>query len=143
MNIPAQFSVNKTLSNSYLQTGLDPDNGTLLLTCLRSYVPADVFRDTLTAIQEKLGRQEIKKMIFDKSELSVFDQDSMRWYHVEWKPVMFKKGLKHHRKILPKDDFFRSSVQSGRKKIKNAYPEFNFEDYDIQYCQSVEEAIEK
>jgi hypothetical protein len=141
--IPENFAINETASNDHLQVAVNPEKGILLCTCLKSYIPADIFKDTFEAIEHSLNGSPVKKMIFDKSNLSVFDQDSMQWYHVEWKPKMYKRGLKHHRKILPNDDFFRTSVQAGRKKIKNAYPEFNFEDYDIQYCQSVEEAIEK
>ena len=71
----------------------------------------------------------------------VFHQPSMEWYFVEWKEKMYNHGLKTHRKILPKDAVFRQSVKIGRDKINREYPQGKFHKMDIQYFETLDEAI--
>jgi hypothetical protein len=54
---------------------------------------------------------------------------------------MFQLLLKTHRKILPQDNVFRQSVKIGREKIKMENPSLNTEKMDIQYKETLEEAI--
>jgi hypothetical protein len=103
----------------------------------------ETFIKVMDEIEDFASSESISKMIFDKSNLTVFHQASMEWYHIVWKPKMFKKGLKSYRKILPKDPLFRECVRIGREKIRRNNPAFDFNAYDIQYCASVEEAFSK
>jgi len=117
--------------------------GTAVVEATANYIPLDQFKEIFTFIGELTSSKKIKKLIFDKRKLSVFHQPSMEWYFVEWKEKMFDAGLKTHRKILPKDDVFRQSVRIGRDKINKAYPDRKFNQMDIQYAETMEEAIAK
>ncbi len=118
-----------------------PDTAVLEVTA--TYIPLDRFKEIFNYIGELTLTRKIKKLIFDKRKLSVFHQPSMEWYFVEWKEKMFEAGLKTHRKILPQDDVFRQSVRIGREKINKAFPEKKFHQMDIQYAETIEEAIAK
>ena len=108
-----------------------------------NYIPLASFKEIFEFIGDLIPKKGITKLIFDKRKLSIFHQPSMEWYFIEWKEKTFDLGLKVHRKILPTDDIFRQSVRIGREKIKKNYPEKKFQQMDIQYAESVEEAIEK
>ena len=66
----------------------------------------------------------------------------MEWYFVDWKEKMYDLGLRIHRKILPNNEIFKYSVKIGREKIAASYPNGKFKLMDIQYADSVEQAIE-
>jgi len=117
--------------------------GTAVVEATANYIPLDQFKEIFNFIGELTSTKNIKKLIFDKRKLSVFHQPSMEWYFVEWKEKMFDAGLKTHRKILPKDDVFRQSVRIGRDKINKAFPSRKFNQMDIQYAETIEEAITK
>ena len=117
--------------------------GTAVVEATANYIPLDQFKEIFNFIGELTPTKKIKKLIFDKRKLSVFHQPSMEWYFVEWKEKMFEAGLKTHRKILPKDDVFRQSVRIGRDKINKTYPDRKFNQMDIQYAETIEEAIAK
>jgi len=116
---------------------------TAVVEATASYIPLDQFKEIFNFIGELTSTKKITKLIFDKRKLSVFHQPSMEWYFVEWKEKMFDAGLKTHRKILPQDDVFRQSVRIGRDKINKAYPTKKFQQMDIQYAETIEEAITK
>lgn len=116
---------------------------TAVVEATANYIPLDPFKEIFTYIGELTKAKKITKLIFDKRKLSVFHQPSMEWYFIEWKEKMFDAGLKTHRKILPKDDVFRQSVRIGREKINKMYPDSKFHQMDIQYAESMEEAIAK
>jgi hypothetical protein len=116
---------------------------TAVVEATANYIPLDQFKEIFNFIGELTATKKIKKLIFDKRKLSVFHQPSMEWYFVEWKEKMFEAGLKTHRKILPKDDVFRQSVRIGRDKINKAFPDKKFHQMDIQYAETIEEAIAK
>jgi uncharacterized protein YqfB (UPF0267 family) len=56
---------------------------------------------------------------------------------------MYRYGLRSHRKLLPEDKMFERNVMAGRRKIMRDNPEFDFDKYDIVYCKTLEEALEK
>ncbi len=108
-----------------------------------NYIPEQNFKELFNAMTDviKSARFALTTLVFDKRSLTTFHQASMTWYHVEWKPEMLKYGLAHYRKILPKDNLFRKSVEIGRSKISTDYPTFDFTQYDIKYCETIEEAV--
>lgn len=108
---------------------------------LSTYIPIDQFKEIFNFIGELVAKEKITKLIFDKRNLTVFHQPSMEWYFVEWKEKMFDKGLKTHRKILPKDEVFRQSVKIGREKINIIHPNGKFKLMDIGYSESIDQAI--
>lgn len=108
-----------------------------------NYIPLEHFKEIFNFIGELSSKRKIKKLIFDKRSLSVFHQPSMEWYFIEWKEKMFDTGLTIHRKILPADDVFRQSVRIGREKINKAFPLKKYNLMDIQYAETIEEALAK
>ncbi len=108
-----------------------------------AYIPISDFKAIFSKVGEMVKKENITKFIFDKRKMTVFHQPSMEWYHLNWKEDMYKVGLKKHRKLLPDDKLFEQSVITGRKKITRENPSFNYNKYDIMYCLSMEEAIEK
>jgi hypothetical protein len=117
---------------------------TLICKAKGSFIPSEDFKAAFGAIGEfiKHAITPIRTLIFDKSSLRTFDQSAMTWYHIEWKPQMLSFGLRFHKKILPQDAFFRKSVEIGKARIKREYPHFNFETFNIEYYESLEEALE-
>lgn len=117
------------------------DEPTLLVTATATYIPIDQFKNIFNEIAIWVKEHGIRKLIFDKRQLSVFHQPSMEWYFVEWKEQMFDLGLTRHVKILPADEVFRQSVKIGRNKINEGFPHGRFHKMDIRYAESVEQAI--
>ncbi len=116
---------------------------TAIVEATTSYIPLDPFKEIFNFIGELAKKKKITKLIFDKRKLTVFHQPSMEWYFVEWKEKMYDEGLTIHRKILPLDDVFRQSVRIGREKINASHPASKFNLMDIQYAETVEEALLK
>lgn len=120
---------------------VDGNPGIAVVQATASYIPLEPFKEIFRYVGELTIEQKISKLIFDKRQLSVFHQPSMEWYFVEWKEQMFDAGLVIHRKILPQDDVFRQSVRLGREKIAAAYPTRKFQQMDIRYAETMEDAI--
>ncbi len=121
---------------------LEDQPHTCIITATSSYIPIEDFKTTFGFIATLAANESVRKLIFDKRNLRVFHQPSMEWYFTEWKEEMFDMGLKTHRKILPEDEIFRTSVKIGRQKIAASFPDGKFHQMDIQYAESLEEAIE-
>ncbi len=121
-----------------------PQKKALLCELTDSYVPIERFRGIFLEMSEAIEGQDIDRFIFDKRHLRVFHQPSMEWYFIEWKKEMYAKGMTTHRKILPKDEeWFEDAVKAGRALIREKHPDNIIDKLDIQYCNSVTEALEK
>lgn len=131
------------ISNKDAVVDYHVETSTLICELLAEFTSRETFINLFTEMGEFIKKNDVKKLIFDKRNMRIFDQTSMVWYHVEWKPSMKKYGLSVYRKILPNDFIFEKSVELGRLKIAKENPDFKFEDFDIQYCKTVEEAMEK
>ncbi|HAI77197.1 MAG TPA: hypothetical protein DCM08_13220 [Microscillaceae bacterium] len=131
------------LDNAFAKAIYYKTQTTLLCELKDKFIPFQEFKTLLTTLGEFVKENSVSKFILDKRNLKVFDQPAMTWYHLEWKKEMMAYGLKTYRKLLPEDKFFRMSVDIGRQRILKEHPEFNFEKYDIQYCETIEEAFEK
>jgi hypothetical protein len=116
---------------------------TMVVEASSTYIPIEEFKEIFNYIGDSLIENPITKLIFDKRKLSVFHQPSMEWYFVEWKEKMYDQGLRIHRKILPQNETFKQSVKIGREKILRDHPQGKFTLMDIQYAETIEEAIEK
>jgi hypothetical protein len=107
-----------------------------------NFIPFKNFQEIFGQVEELLKKHAVKKLIFDKTSLNVFDQPSMEWYYLDWKVRMMKNhGLKDHRKILPNDSFFKKSVDIGRGKILNSHPDHAIQQVNIRYYNSLQEAL--
>jgi hypothetical protein len=116
---------------------------TIVCELTSEYVPIEHFKDTFYKVSELVEAGNNHKFIFDKRSLRAFHQPSMEWYFVVWKMDMYEKGLKIHRKILPAEPWFRKSVAIAKEQIAREHTELILEKLDIQYCDSIEEALEK
>lgn len=108
---------------------------------LADYIPIEDFKETFTQIGKIIASGDFEKFIFDKRSLRAFHQPTMEWYFIHWKKDMLGYGLKVHRKILPSESWFEKMVQIAKKQILETYPDNIIDQLDIQYCNSIEEAI--
>ncbi|MDX2301318.1 MAG: hypothetical protein NW226_00905 [Microscillaceae bacterium] len=107
------------------------------------YITIDNFKEMCNFIGDMAKLGEVRKLVFDKRSLKIFHQPSMTWYYTEWKTEVSRYGLNRHRKILPNDPLFRQSVKIGREKINREYPQAQYHHLDIQYFETLDEAIEQ
>jgi hypothetical protein len=114
---------------------------TLILEATSGFIPFADFQALFAEVGKVVKEMNITKLVFDKRKLTVFHQPSMQWYFTEWKEDMYQLGLKTHRKVLPEDQLFRHSVQVGREKISEQFPEALFQKMDIRYAETVDEAV--
>ena len=120
-----------------------PVSQSLIIQVVNNFIPIDEFKKNFYACSEIIKAENLKKVIFDKRKMSVFHQPSMEWYFLEWKEeIADKYGVNTHRKILPDDNLFIQSVKIARKKIDENYPNARYKQLDIQYVNSIDEAIE-
>lgn len=108
---------------------------------LADYIPIEDFKETFTQIGSIIKSGDYQKFIFDKRSLRAFHQPTMEWYFIHWKKEMLGFGLKTHRKILPAEKWFEKMVQIAKQQILETYPDNIIDQLDIQYCDSIEEAI--
>ncbi len=114
----------------------------VVLEATNNFIPFNEFKSIFEKMEEMTAGTSVDTLVFDKSKLTVFHQPSMEWYFTIWKEKMYYQGLRKHRKILPDDKFFRYSVEIGRKKIDEKYPEAKYHQMDIQYVDSVEAGLD-
>ncbi len=136
------MSMQSVISDKNVVVNYIPEKSILICELLVEFITKDNFVNLFTEMGEFIKKNHVKKMIFDKRNMRVFDQSSMEWYHIHWKPEMKKYGLNSYRKILPNDLIFETSVKLGKQKIAKENPNFKFEDFDIQYFKTLEESIE-
>ncbi len=131
------------LDNLFSVVEISPEEKYALVKAKGTYIPVEEFKRCFISLGDYIKEnQNIEKLIFDKRNLNVFDQDSMVWYFVEWKAEMARYGLTIHRKLLPEDDVFQESVKLGREKLARENPDAAFHKLDIQYAKSIEEAVD-
>jgi len=136
-----KLNLEKSFSNADVSTV--EGTSTAVVKATKDYITIDEFKKIFNFIGDVVAKKGINKLVFDKRELKVFHQPSMEWYFVEWKEKMFELGLKTHRKILPDDSVFKQSVKIGREQINEKFPEGKFHQMDIQYFETLDDAIEK
>jgi hypothetical protein len=56
---------------------------------------------------------------------------------------MLEYGIVKHRKILPTEKWFEKMVMIAKEEIMKNNPDNIIDQLDIQYCDSIEEAIIK
>lgn len=109
----------------------------------QDYIPIEEFKKIFHKISDIVKAGDYEKFIFDKRSLRAFHQPTMEWYFIHWKKDMLQYGVKTHRKILPAERWFAKMVQIAKDQIMQNYPDNIVEQLDIQYCDSIEEAISK
>lgn len=114
----------------------------LIIKATDTYIPIEEFQKVFSKASELITTHKIQKVIFDKRRMRVFHQPSMEWYYVQWKEGLLTEGMKVHRKLLPDDEVFRKSVELGKAKIMEKYPDIRLSEMDIQYFDNLQEAID-
>ncbi len=131
-------------TNKYMNIFFDSKNEVLFCITNIDFVPEEDFRLIFERVAQEIDKKNIKKVIFDKRTLKIFDQPSMVWYHIIWKvAVKAKNGMVTYRKLLPNDADFRLSVEIGKKHLQLMDASFSFADFDIQYVDNLEDALAK
>ena len=114
----------------------------ILIQVVNHFIPIDEFKKIFNNSTEIIKSEKLNKVVFDKRKMNVFHQPSMEWYFIEWKAELAEKyQVVTHRKILPEDNLFIQSVKIARKKLDETYPDAKYKKLDIQYMESLEEAI--
>lgn len=127
--------------NEFLTFQLVPSNRLGICKAVREYIPISHFKDGFNEIAKIAIDQDIRAILFDKSNLTVFHQPSMEWYYTEWKKKLVDEGINTHFKILPELPWFHKSVEAGKSEIKRNNPDFNFDSFSVTYVSKTEEAI--
>ncbi|MGB0521727.1 MAG: hypothetical protein ACPGJS_02145 [Flammeovirgaceae bacterium] len=138
-----KYTLTIVFESEYAKVYLVEGHKVLICEALKEYIPIENFKYVFLSMAPLVKEHQIEKFIFDKRNLRAFHQPSMEWYFIEWKKQMLEIGLSVHRKILPKKlAWFEQAVQAGRAKIQNDYPDNIIAKLDVQYRNSIEEAIE-
>jgi hypothetical protein len=126
---------------AHLQFEFIPEAKAILVTATHKFIPGADFKAAFETLLNKLDGLGATRMVFDKRELTVFDQQAMTWYHLDWKPRAYAAGITRHVKLLPQNEVFRKSVEIGKLRIQREHPEFDYAKYQISYSESLEEAL--
>lgn len=135
------FSV--TFTNPYAEIYYDADSKTAVLRATETYIPINVFKQLFEHIEQKAKSAEVLNLIFDKRQLTTFDQPSMEWYFAIWKPAAKQFGLINHYKLLPDLDWFKKSVEAGKNMIYHKFGKEFLSGINICYVDSIEEALDR
>jgi len=127
----------------YARVLVSPAKRMIICELLADYIPMDDFKVIFNQIGDIVKAGYYEKFIFDKRSLRAFHQPTMEWYFIHWKKDMLEYGVTKHRKILPPEKWFEKMVQIAKAQIFHNYPDNIIDQLDIQYCDSIEEAIEK
>jgi len=139
--LPYKYEV--VINKDYGKVFLLADKHIMICELTKPYVPIEEFTEIFSETIPYIEQYGIKKFIFDKQNMRVFHQPSMEWYFVNWKQEIYHLGLTKHRKILPKDEIaFCLAVEAGRDKIAKEYTDTIIPLLDIQYKDTIREAIE-
>ncbi|MFT4855634.1 MAG: hypothetical protein ACI9UV_000812 [Algoriphagus sp.] len=127
----------------YARVLVSPAKRIIICELLADYIPMDDFKVIFNQIGDIVKAGYYEKFIFDKRSLRAFHQPTMEWYFIHWKKDMLEYGVTKHRKILPLEKWFEKMVQIAKLQIFQNYPDNIIDKLDIQYCDSIEEAIAK
>jgi hypothetical protein len=116
--------------------------GTIMVRAQAPYIPLAAFREVFDAVASLASDGTINTVVFDKRSLTVFHQPSMEWYFLEWKEAIAAHGVTRHRKLLPDDEAFQLAARLGKEGLTRGYPGKKFQQLDIRYAESLQEALE-
>lgn len=136
-------SLKEVYAHKHAKVSLVEGKPVAVIEATSNYIPIEEFQDLFNKAGEIIKENGVTKLVFDKRKLTVFHQPSMEWYFTDWKEHMFDAGLKTHRKILPNNTVFQESVRIGREKIDDENPNLRYHKMDIQYKNTLQEAIDQ
>lgn len=128
-------------SNDFLSLYTFADCNCGMFKATAEYIPIESFKTAFDQAARFAKDNKWKYFIFDKRNLNVFHQPSMEWYYTIWKKELLQYGVSTHFKILPKEEWFKKSVEAGKNEIKEKHPDFDFTAFDVNYVDNVDEAL--
>ncbi len=130
-----------TKLNDFLLTRYEPDSSALICCASAEFIPLRDFKDSFEQIARQVEKFPVKNFVFDKSLLRTFDQKSMEWYYMNWKPKVKQFGLVNHYKILPELPWFLEAVNAGRISILENISDDRLDQIQITYVKDQESAM--
>jgi hypothetical protein len=128
--------------NTFVAVWYAPQREALICQATTDYIPFEKFKEAFNNCSQIIAQHLPQRFIFDKRNLKAFHQPSMVWYFSVWKLEMLTKyGLKHHRKILPNEDWFVKCVEAGREEIFEQFGREKFKELHIEYRRDLEQAL--
>lgn len=112
-------------------------------TATAAYIPMAEFMDLFEKAGDIISHEHITKCIYDERNLVAFHQPSMEWFYLVWMENMYTHNLFSYRRLVPEDKYFEQQMIKGKRKLLRENPWYNLEKYDILYCASLEEAINR
>lgn len=140
-NLITKYQLEPYFSTRFADVGYSRDKGIIMCVLKEAYIPIARFKETFNEIEKLAAEGGFSKFIFDKRSLRAFHQPSMEWYFIEWKKTVYQYGIDKHRKILPAEEWFSKMVEIAKHQILEKYPDNIVHLLDIQYCNSIEEAL--
>lgn len=137
-----QYTIEQLWEDDFVFIGSIKDYSIGLAKAKKEYIPMDEFKLAFNKALDLAKSQGWNKFVFDKSNLNVFHQPSMEWYYTFWKKQLIDLGLTQHYKILPKESWFKSSVEAGIVEIKEKHPNFDFNAFSVNYIDSLDESFQ-
>ena len=99
--------------NRFIKLLYDAQNEAIICLPILDLVPTEVFKASFLLAADEIKARNVKRMVFDKRSLRLFDQAAMIWYYVELKPLIkANTGMITYRKILPEDEKFRLKTKN-------------------------------
>lgn len=137
----ADYGFESVYKTDYAEALINNDRKILACILMQDYIPIKHFKETFEKLYDLTGKDQFRKFIFDKRSLRTFHQPSMEWYYIEWKTKMLEKGVTSHRKILPDLKWFAKAVEIAKRPLLKKMPEDIKNRLDINYCDSLVEAV--
>lgn len=125
-------------ASCYMVEGL---TDVIVVKATSAHIPKTQFQETFISIGQLIAKAGHKKLICDLSNIQFYHEPTSDWYFMVWKERMFYLGLRTHRIILPLNDLLRDGFEISRQRACEALPGEKYWQLDIQYAESVDEAI--
>jgi hypothetical protein len=106
-----------------------------------AHIPKTQFQEMFITIGQNIIKSGCRKVIFDMSMLQFYYEPTFDWFFTVWKERMFYHGISCYRIILPHIEIIREGVEKSRKKAYEIFPDEKYWEMDIQYTDTVEDAL--
>lgn len=125
--------------NSYISFAIDQKYQLGICTALNYQIPFEIFKESLNTIFELIQNQStVKFFLFDKRNLTMVDEPSLKWFYTDWNFKAKKLGIEHQFKILPDNTYFKEKIENLQLSILDKIPEV--QEVKFHYIEDIEEA---
>ena len=106
-----------------------------------AHIPKTQFQEMFIGIGQAIIKGSFRKLVFDMSLIQFYQEATFDWYFMVWKETMYFHGLRAHRIILPNNELIREALELSQQNAHEAFLEGKYSLLDIQYAESIDEAI--